>query len=708
MFGSDNALPLIGTRPSREGRIAVLVRDLAARSRFATQFLIAILAVETVVFALDAALPPNLARAAQSSPVTLDRRGAWLRALPVEDGRWRIRADLARTDPVFLKRLVAVEDARFWVHPGVDPVAVLRALGSAVAHGRPTSGASTLTMQTARLLEPRRRNLASKLIEMLRALQIEARLSKPEVLALYLTLTPYGGNLEGVRAASLSYFGHEPQTLTNGEQALLIALPQSPEARRPDRKPEAARNARRAVLDKMVRAGVFSEVEAAEAENDPLPGRATFPAMAWHVAGELARSAPADQASVVSTLDVNLQIRLEPLAARAARAQGPEDTAAILVVDIPNRAVRAAVGSAGLERPGGWIDMTRAVRSPGSSLKPFIYGMAFDDGIAAPDTVLEDAPRRFADYQPENFDRVFHGKVTAREALSHSLNVPAVELLQKLDPGAFEARLRGAGINLVRPKTATRSAGLAIALGGEGVTLRDLATLYAALGDGGMTKPLAWTQAQAAQRAGQGGKRLMRKEAAAQVLDILRETPPPAGVTAAALTKGRPLMAFKTGTSYGFRDAVAAGVVGSYAIVVWTGRADGGARGGLTGRDAALPLLFDVADLLDAPASAPRPIAAKRAPDALETLDKLSQGPRLIFPPDGATVRVEGFGPGARGLVLAAGGEALTWYVEGVPLARDPTSGRAIWKPKGPGFYRLRVVDGLGRKASARVRLVGG
>ncbi|MCI3133239.1 penicillin-binding protein 1C [Phenylobacterium aquaticum] len=664
--------------------------------------------VETAVFAIDAAFPPDMSRALRSSPVALDRKGVWLRALPVEDGRWRIRADLSRTDPIFLKRLVAVEDARFWIHTGVDPFSLVRAVGSAIIHGHPTSGASTLTMQTARLLEPRPRTIGSKLIEMVRAVQIEARLSKREILALYLTLAPYGSNLEGVRAASLSYFGHEPETLTDGEQALLIALPQSPEVRRPDKRPEAARAARLAVLTKLIRAHRLTEVEASEAESELLPPRAPFPSLAWHAAGELARAAPASQASVISTIDAGLQTRLEPLAATAARSQGPENTAAILVIEIGSRAVRAAVGSGGLDRPGGWIDMTRAIRSPGSSLKPFIYGFAFDDGVAAPDTELEDSPRRFADYQPENFDRIFHGKVTAREALSHSLNVPAVELLDKVGPASFEARMAAVDVTLVRPKKGLTAPGLAIALGGIGISLRDLATLYAGLGDGGVVKPLAWTEAEAAKRPHQGGARLMRSEAATQVLDILRETPPPAGVTAAALTKGRPLMAFKTGTSYGFRDAVAAGVVGRYVILVWTGRADGGARGGLTGRDSALPLLFDVADLLDAPAAAPRPIAPKAAPQALARLDQATEGPRLIFPPDGSTVQVESYGPKSRGLVLAAGGENLSWYADGEPLDRDAVSGRVVWRPRGPGFYRLMVVDGEGRRAKARVRVKGG
>jgi penicillin-binding protein 1C len=673
-----------------------------------TQGLIGVLALQVAAAALDVTLPPDLSRGAEASPVALDRRGAWLRALPVEDGRWRIRADLDRTDPSFIDRLVAVEDARFWRHPGVDPLAVVRAAGSAALTGEVSSGASTITMQTARLLTPRPRTVPAKLAEMIRALQIEARLSKREILALYLTLAPYGGNLEGVRAASLSYFGHEPSTLTPGEQALLIALPQSPEARRPDRRPEASRRARAQVLDKMVRAGALSPVEAAEAAEEPMPGRSPFPALAWHAAGELARGARTDEASVISTLDAGLQSRLEPLVARAAQAQGAEATAAVMVIELDGRAVRASVGSAGLERAGGWIDMTRALRSPGSALKPFIYAMAFEGGLAAPDTRMADAPRRYADYQPENFDRVFHDQVTAREALIHSLNVPAVDTLARLGPAAFEGRLEAAGVRLWRPRSETRDAGLAIALGGVGLSLRDLAVLYGALGDGGLARPLAWTEAQAQARRDARGVRLVSEAAASEVLAILRETPPPAGVTPAALSRGRPLMAYKTGTSYGFRDAVAAGIVGGHVIVVWTGRADGGARAGLTGRNAALPLLFETADLLQAPPAAPAPLAPRNAPEALQDQTYAAEGPRLIFPPDGSVVQVDGFGPASRGLVLAASGKDLAWYVAGRPLSPDPLSGQVLWRPDGPGFYDLNVVDGQGRAARAQVRIRGG
>ncbi len=667
---------------------------------------IALLGAELVLFAVDTTFPPDLGKARRSSPVVLDRRGAWLRALPVEHGRWRIRTDLDRTDRVFLKRLIAIEDARFWLHPGVDPLSIARAAAGDVLHGRITSGGSTLTMQAARRLEPRPRTFLAKGFQATRALQLEARYSKRDILALYLTLAPYGGPLEGVRAASLAWFGHEPSSLTDGEQALLIALPQSPEARRPDRHPAAARRARAAVLSKLVRVRMMTAEAARNADAEPLPSaRAPFPGLAWQVAGELARHAPAAQATVATTLDAILQKRLEGFAANVAAAQGAAASAAILVVEVRTRAVRAAVASGGRDRPGGWVDMTRALRSPGSALKPFIYAMAFDQGLAAPDTRLRDAPIRFSGYAPENFDRSFHDEVTAREALSNSLNVPAVSMLARVGPDAFEARLDAAGAHMVRPRTGLTDPGLALALGGEGITLRDVALLYAALADDGLAKPLAWTEADAARRPAQGGVRLVRAEAAQQVLDILRESPPPEGRAPSALISGGAKIAFKTGTSYGYRDAVAAGVGGGYVVVVWTGRPDGGARAGLTGRSAALPLMFDVFDTLHPAAEAVRSIAPKAAPGGLTTLQGgANEGPHLIFPPDGASVEVDRLGASGRGLALAARGEGVRWYVEGKPLQTSP-AGQAIWRPEAEGFYRLNVVDAEGRRASARVRV---
>ena len=658
---------------------------------------LAALMVCVVVLALTA----PLGKLQRSSPVVLDRHGVWLRALPVEDGRWRLRADLDRTDPVFVRRLIALEDAHFWLHPGVDPIALARAAASDIKAGRVRSGGSTLTMQLARRLEPRPRTLPSKTIEAARAVGLEARLGKRGVLAAYLTLAPYGGSLEGVRAASLAYFGHEPSTLTDAEQALLIAIPQAPELRRPDRHPQAARRARAVVLHRLAKKGLISAKAAREAAAEPIPRRAVFPERAWAAAGELARAASSSQPTVVSTIDAPLQARLEALAAQTGVGQGEQSSAAIVVVQTSTRAVRAIVSSAGRDRPGGWVDATRALRSPGSSLKPFIYAFAFEQGLAAPQTKLADAPVAYAGYEPENFDRTFHGEVTAAQALQNSLNVPAVAMLAKVGPEAFQARLESTGARLVRPKATINDPGLALALGGEGVTLRDLAMLYAALGDSCLARPLVWKEAEA-HSARTAGLRLVSAEAADQVLTILRESPPPPGRAPPALSTGAPKLAFKTGTSYGFRDAVAAGVGDGWTVLVWTGRPDGGVRPGMTGREAALPLLFQVFDVLEANAPQAQTLQPQTAPPALTQLDRRG-GPQMLFPPDGAAVMVDGYGPKSRGLALAARGDKLRWYVDGQPLAE--ADGQVVWRPDYPGFYRVAAVDDRGRQATARVRI---
>ena len=647
------------------------------------------------------ALTAPLGKLERSSPVVLDRHGVWLRALLVEDGRWRLRADLDRTDPIFIRRLIALEDSHFWIHPGVDPAALARAAASDLKAGRVRSGGSTLTMQLARRLEPQPRTLPAKAIEAARAVGLEARLGKRGVLAAYLTLAPYGGSLEGVRAASLAYFGHEPSTLTNAEQALLIAIPQAPELRRPDRHPLAAKRARAAVLHRLVLKGLISAKAAREAAAEPIPRRMVFPERAWAAAGELARAASPTQPTVVSTIEAPLQARLEALAAQTGAGQGEQSSVAIVVVDTATRAVRAIVSSAGRDRPGGWVDATRALRSPGSSLKPFIYAFAFEQGLAAPETKLADAPVAYAGYEPENFDRTFHGEVTAAQALQNSLNVPAVAMLAKVGPEAFQARLESTGARLVRPKAAANDPGLALALGGEGVTLRDLAMLYAALGDHGLARPLTWTQLQLRSDRAEGS-RLVSAEAADQVLSILRESPPPPGRAPPALSAGAPKLAFKTGTSYGFRDAVAAGVGDGWTVVVWTGRPDGGVRPGMTGREAALPLLFQVFDVLEANAPQAQTLTPQVAPPALAQLDSRG-GPQMLFPPDGASVMVDSYGPQSRGLALAARGDRLRWYVDGQPLAE--ADGQVVWRPEYPGFYRIAAVDDHGRHATARVRI---
>lgn len=675
--------------------------------------LIGFMACQVVVALVNVLLPPDMTRAREASAVALDRNGVWLRALPVEDGRWRIRADLDRTDPSFVRHLLSIEDERFYLHSGVDGAAIVRAFASNLSAGGIVSGGSTITMQTARLLSPHPRGYGNKAIEALRALQLELRHSKRDILSIYLSLAPYGGNLEGVRAASLSYFGHEPESLTLGEQALLISLPQAPEARRPDRRPAAARSGRDFVLGRLESANIIGAAVAREARNDPLPARRLpLPAMAWHTAGWLAHDVKGLQPTVVTSIDANLQQRLELMAATTARQQGPNGSVAILVIDIRTRGVRASVGSGGLDRPGGWVDMTRALRSPGSALKPFVYGFGFEDGVIAPDTRLMDVPTRFGDYQPEDFERVFHGEVSVKEALINSLNVPAVAVLNRVGPEAFEGRLEAAGVHLVRPKSRLKQAGLALALGGNGIRLNDLALLYAALGDHGVAKPLAYTVKEESERIKSGGARLMRAEAADRVIDILRETPAPAGRLPGPLMRAGNRPAFKTGTSYGYRDALAVGVAGGYAVMVWTGRPDGGARADQTGREAAAPLLFDVFDQLQAPSQMPRALPPSGAPQALARLDSADDRAAILFPPKGATVYVERIGGQsdalklARPLKLSARGvRPVNWYVDGRPVHED-ANGEFNWLPSAEGFYDVTVVDATGGSDRGRVRIM--
>ena len=654
---------------------------------------------------LDLAFPPPMGRIDHASVVVLDRRGVWLGAAPAEAGRWRLRADLAHVDPVFVRRLLALEDERFGLHPGVDPTALVRAALSDLTAGRIRSGGSTLAMQLARRLDPHPRTLGAKLIEAVRAVQLRERLGDAGVLADYLTLAPYGGNLEGVRAASLAYFGHEPDRLTDAEQALLIALPQAPEARRPDRHPAAALAARRQVLARLAARGLITPAALALANADPLPQRRSLPNLAWQAVHELAQTAPAQDGTIVSTLDAGLQTDLGAAAARTAAAQGPNSSAAIVVVDVRSRAVRAVVGSVGLDRPGGWIDLTRSLRSPGSALKPFIYAMAFEEGLAAPGSRIRDAPVIYAGYQPRDFDRSYRGEVSVREALRDSLNAPAVSLLAGVGASAFEARLRSASVALRLPATGLSAPGLALALGGEGVRLRDVAMLFAALADGGLAKPLAWTKQEAAQTPRLAGVRLFQADVASQVLDILREGAPPDGRAAIQSGPDADRIAFKTGTSYAFHDAVAAGVRGDYAVVVWTGRPDGGARPGMSGRAAALPLLFDVFDRLRKAAIQPADDAAAvgAPPSGLTDAQGAQVGPQVIFPPDGAVLHSAA--GAARGFVLSGQGEGLRWYVDGAPILADPQTHQTLWKPAGPGFFRVQVVDGDGLGATVQVRV---
>ncbi|MGO4170935.1 penicillin-binding protein 1C [Bosea sp. TAF32] len=706
---------------------------------------LAFVAAATALAVYARSLPPlDLSAAADRSTVVLDREGKLLRPFLTADGRWKLPVTNGDVDPRYLAMLKAFEDRRFDNHHGIDPLGMLRAASQMLANGRVVSGGSTLTMQVARLLEPREeRTLAAKLRQAVRAVELERRFDKAGILDLYLTLAPFGGNLEGVRAASFAYFGKEPKRLSTAEAALLVALPQSPETRRPDRFVEAARKARERVLERVEQAGLATRDEVTAARNEPIPtARRPFPSLSPHVAEQVVAEAPTVRVHKLA-LDARLQASLEGLARERSLGLAPQVSIAILAVDNETGEVRASVGGVdyfAAERAGS-LDLTRALRSPGSALKPFIYALAFDNGIAHPETMLEDRPARYGIYIPENFDMTFQGMVSARKALQLSLNVPAVELLSALGPQRFLSRLRDAGIAIAMPRD-SGAPGLAVGLGGLGITLQDLTRAYVGLARGGEMLPLSFRPvsipspnphpkeprsgvskdaparfASAPQDEGsRGGARLVDPVAAWYVADTLLGAPPPLNAV-----PGR--IAYKTGTSYGYRDAWAVGFDRKHTIGVWVGRADNGAVPGLVGRAVAAPILFDAfARLGIDPRPFPQPADAIVAStghlppplrhlrqDVPKTVTAMTTPTlKLAFPPDGARIDLSAAaldGKGQLNLKAAGGAPPYTWLVDGSPVTEPQRRRETQWQPPGKGFMRISVIDGTGASESVSVRL---
>jgi penicillin-binding protein 1C len=662
--------------------------------------------------------PPPLAAAEALSVTVVDREDRLLRAYTTADGRWRLPVTLDAVDPTYVRMLLAFEDRRFHAHAGVDPIGYLRILWEVARHGRIVSGGSTLTMQTARLLEARHdRTAIGKVRQMLRAVQLEAILTKREILELYFRLAPFGGNIEGVRAASLAYFGKEPRKLSLGEAALLVAIPQSPAARRPDRRSEDARAARNRVLSVAAKRGVVARAEAEAAMREAMPThRATPPQLAPHLADALVADHPARRVHR-TTLDARLQARLETLAREHVQLLGPGLSAAMIVVEHATGQVLARVGSAGFldDTRQGAIDMLVATRSPGSTLKPLIYGLGFEQGLIHPETLIEDRPARFGTYVPKNFDHDWQGTVSIREALAKSLNIPAVKVLDAIRPAKLAARFASVGVTPELPQDAAPN--LAIALGGLGLTPTDLAHLYAAIARGGEAVELV--SSRDVRTAGEGmppsGAALLSPLAAWHVRDILKNAPPPTSARAG-------LVAFKTGTSYGHRDAWSAGFDGRHTIVVWVGRPDGAAVPQLAGRQAAAPLLFDAfqrvsearAPLAGPPAGARRlttadlPANLRRFDDPREAVGTGAfKAPpvSIAFPPDKSEIEARP-SDGEPVIVRAEGGALpLTWLVDGAPIASDPGRREATLQIAGRGFVKLTVVDAAGQTDRVVVRL---
>ncbi|WLH30714.1 peptidoglycan glycosyltransferase PbpC [Pseudomonas canadensis] len=507
------------------------------------------------------------------------------------NGVWRYPVQTSEVSPYYLDALLTYEDRWFYQHPGVNPLALARATWQNLTGTRVVSGGSTLSMQVARLLDPHSRTFHGKLRQLWRTVQLEWHLSKAEILNLYLNRAPFGGTLQGVAAASWAYLGKSPAQLTHAEAALLAVLPQAPSRLRPDRHPQRAQEARDKVLRRLAEFQVWPQSAVDEALEEPL---LLAPRLEPSLAPLLARrlNRPDSPPLIRTTLDATLQRRLEDLLL-GWRARLPEHTsAAILVVEEESMAVRAYLGSVDINdaKRFGHVDMISALRSPGSTLKPFLYGMALDDGLIHSESLLQDVPRRYGDYRPGNFSMGFTGAVPASTALSSSLNLPAVQLLEAYGPKRFAAEMRIGGVPLALPALAEPN--LALILGGAGSRLEDLVSGYSAFARDGRSAAIRLQPDDTLRE-----RPLLSPGSAWIVRRILSGQARPDRDPRAELVQ-RPVLAWKTGTSYGFRDAWAIGVGPRYLIGVWIGRPDGTPVPGQFGLASAAPLMLQVHDVL--------------------------------------------------------------------------------------------------------------
>ncbi|TNV20265.1 peptidoglycan glycosyltransferase PbpC [Buttiauxella sp. B2] len=512
-----------------------------------------------------------------------------------ENGIWRYPVTLNDVSPRYLEALINYEDRWFWDHPGINPLSILRAAWQDLFNGKVISGGSTLTMQVARLLDPHPRTFGGKIRQMWRALQLEWHLSKEQILTLYLNRAPFGGTLQGVGAASWVYLGKSPQQLSYAEAALLAVLPQAPSRLRPDRWPERAQTARNKVLLRMAEQAVWEPQQVKESLEEPV----------WLAPRQMPQLAPllsrylvnrSNAQKITTTIDASMQRQLEELALNWKAQLPPRSSLAILVVDHTTMEVRGWVGSVDINDQNrfGHVDMVTAIRSPGSVLKPFVYGLALDEGLIHPTSLLQDVPRRFGDYRPGNFDTGFHGPVSMSEALVRSLNLPAVQVLEAYGPKRFAAQLRNVGLDLRFPEGSEPN--LSLILGGGGARLDQIVAAYSAFARHGRAAQLRLQPEQPLLE-----RPLMSDGAAWIIRRILAgEAQPQSDATLPPVVP----LAWKTGTSYGYRDAWAVGINPRYLIGIWTGRPDSTPVAGQFGLGSAVPLLNQVNNLLQASSAA--------------------------------------------------------------------------------------------------------
>ncbi|MFZ6735167.1 penicillin-binding protein 1C [Undibacterium sp. Ji42W] len=550
----------------------------------------AIITIALTFIIADLCFPlPKPGRDSPYAMVVLARDGTPLRAFPDKDHIWRHAISLQEVSPYYVDALTQYEDRAFWWHPGVNPLALTRAAWQWLHNGKIVSGGSTITMQVARIIDPTPHTVRGKLKQVARALQLEAHYSKKEILTLYLNYAPMGGVLEGVEAASRAYLGKPASRLTHAEAALLTVLPQLPSVLRPDRYPQRAQVARDKVIRRME--GNWSEDIIADALTEPVTAQVVrepllAPLLALRMKQQVRRT-KSQQTVIQTTVETAIQQTLETLLADRIRQLPPHVSMAAMVMDNATFEVLGYAGSADFSDRERFsdVDMVRAARSPGSALKPFLYAFALDEGLIHSESLLSDTPQSFSGYQPGNFQQNFSGPVSVSEALVKSLNVPAVEVLEQLGSSNFVSMLRRGGLKLEFPRGATPN--LSVILGGAGAKLEDMVGAYSSLARKGMAAVPRMTPV-----APRKEQRMMSEGAAFIVRDILETGGPVArAVEGNGSYRG---IAWKTGTSFGFRDAWAVGVSNRYTIGVWVGRPDGTPNPGFFGANVAAPLLVDI------------------------------------------------------------------------------------------------------------------
>jgi penicillin-binding protein 1C len=531
------------------------------------------------------------------------RDGHLLNCFTASDRFWRKPVVLSEISPLLVRSVIANEDKWFYWHPGFNPVSLFSAAYDNLTAGKFVRGGSTITMQIARMIEPKERTIGNKLIEILRAMQLEASYSKDELLEIYFNLAPYGGNIEGVGAASYLYFGKRPGELTASEVAILTAIPSSPNQFRPDANLSQCRQRRDIVLDRMKSESIISVEDLAQAKREEIPDQRVQPVIAApHLSQMLAQRYP-ERSELNSTIDYKLQVVCEQLASNFQRSLADKgiNNLSVVVLDTKTSELVAMVGSAdfGDIAHQGQVNGAIAPRSPGSALKPFVYGLGFEKGLVAPQMRVEDLAVNYAGYIPVNYDGEYHGVVSVSEALIQSLNVPAVNLASRVGVAQIFGFLKRGGISTLGKKY--QEYGLPLVLGACEVNLLELTNLYATLGRGGKFDQVALLKES---KIGPS-EQMLSEETCFLLSEILSELKRPDLPSSWEFTSDMPRVAWKTGTSYGRKDAWAIGYNPEYTVGVWAGNFSAEGSIAIVGAEISAPLMLSIFNQLYSKRQAP-------------------------------------------------------------------------------------------------------